>query len=269
MKLHPLAVMVALAGSVAADTREDELLRAVRQGDLAAVRALLDAGVSANTKYRYDRTALSFAADRGHLEVARLLLERGADVDARDTFYQMTPLGAAAGKGHAEIVRLMLARSTKGVADVLRSGVAAKRAEVVDAAVATGKLSPRDLAYALEAAEKAGAAEVAERLRKAGASPPPRADFAVDAATLARYAGRYREEDGAAELTLSVADGSLQGSFGGRAFKLGAIDARRFQHLEATGVTLELQVEADRATALTVTEIGGERRFRRLEDPKP
>ena len=43
-------------------------------------------------------------------------------------------------------------------------------------------------------AEKASAAAVAARLRKAGAVPPPKADFSVDAAVLARYAGRYQEE---------------------------------------------------------------------------
>jgi hypothetical protein len=32
------------------------------------VKELFDAGVDVNTKFRYDRMALSFAADRGHVE---------------------------------------------------------------------------------------------------------------------------------------------------------------------------------------------------------
>ena len=57
-------------------TPEEDLLEAIRQSDVAAVKKLLDAGVSANAKYRYDRSALSFAADRGNAEIVTLLLDR-------------------------------------------------------------------------------------------------------------------------------------------------------------------------------------------------
>jgi ankyrin repeat protein len=212
---------------------------------------------------------LSFAADRGQVEMVKLLLERGANVDAEDTFYHSTALGWAAYKGHAEVVSLLLARSTKGVGDALMSGIQARKPAVVEAVLATGKISARDLSYALQAAEKAEATEIAERMRRAGAVPPPKADATVDAATLARYVGRYRQENGTEEFELGVADGALQATFGGRTFKLGAIDARRFQHLEATGVTLELRLEGDRVVGATVTEIGAETRYLRVEDPKP
>ena len=66
-----------------------------RKGDAAAVRRLLDAGVDPNTRFRYDATALSYACDRGHVEVVRLLLERGAEVNVKDTFYGATPLSWA------------------------------------------------------------------------------------------------------------------------------------------------------------------------------
>jgi len=61
---------------------EDRFLLAVRAGDVARVKAALGAGVP---KFRYDRMALSFAADRGNAEVVKLLLEAGADVSSRDT----------------------------------------------------------------------------------------------------------------------------------------------------------------------------------------
>ena len=269
MKAWTLTIVLCAASIAHAGTREDELLAAVRKGDVAAVKALLDQGVAVDTKFRYDRTPLSFAADRGQIEMVKLLLDRGANADAEDTFYHNTPLGSAAYKGHADVVRLLLGRSTKGVADALLSGVYGKKPDVVDAVLATGRVGARDLSYVLEAAEKNGSPEAAERLRKAGAVPPPKAEATVDAATLARYVGRYRQENGTEEFTLAVADGGLQATFAGRAFKLGAFDARHFLHPEATGVTLEMQLDGDRVVAGTVTEIGSQTRFLRVEDPKP
>src|SRR4051794_7371955 len=72
--------------------KADALGEAARKGDAAAVKKLLDEGVDANTKFRYDRTALSFAADRGHVDVVKVLLDRGADANIKDTFYGATPL---------------------------------------------------------------------------------------------------------------------------------------------------------------------------------
>lgn len=264
-----LLLLAALASAAGAGSREDELLQAVRTGDAAAVKALLDQGVPVDTKFRYDRTPLSFAADRGHVEIVRLLLDRGADADAQDSFYHNTSLGWAAYKGHVEVVKLLLARSGRGVGSALLSGVYANKPDVVDAVLATGKVSARDLSYALDAAEKEGSSEAAARLRKAGAVPPPRADATVDPATLARYAGRYREETGKEELTLSVADGSLQAALNGRTFKLGAIDAQHFQLLQSTGDTLEMRLEGDRVAGVTLHEIGSQRQYRRIEEAKP
>ena len=262
-------VLAALAGPLAAGTKEDDLLRAIRQGDLAAVKALLDQGVPVDAKFRYDRTPLSFAADRGHLEIVRLLLERGADVNAKDTFYKMTPLSAAAMKGNVEIVRLMLGRRPTGAGEVLLAAVFSKKVALLEPALETGKLSAYDLSYALEAAEQQQAAEVAARLRQAGAVPPPKPEFQVDPATLARYAGRYRKDKSSDEMTLSVSEGALQVAFGGRAFKLAAYDARRFKHTEALGVTLELEVEGERVLGAKVKEIGAEDHYTRTEEAKP
>src|SRR6187431_615084 len=102
MKIRMQIALLALAmgaASAFAATPEEDLLEAIRQSDVAAVRKLLEAGVSANAKYRYDRSALSFAADRGNVEIVTLLLDRGAAVDARDTYYKTTPLSSAAMKG--------------------------------------------------------------------------------------------------------------------------------------------------------------------------
>jgi ankyrin repeat protein len=264
-----MLALIALS-MLAAGTREDELLRAVRSGDLAAVKTLLDRGVPVDAKFRYDRTPLSFAADRGHVEIVKLLLDRGADVNAKDTFYGMTPLAAAASKGNVEVVKLMLARRPAGAGDILLMAVFGKKVPVLEAALATGKLSAYDLSYALEAAEQAQAAEVVARLKAAGAVPPPKADFSVDAATLARYAGRYRKDQSKDEMTLSVNEGALHASFGDRVFKLDAYDDRRFKHSQAVGVTFELELDADRVVGAKVKRIGAEDHYTRVpEEVKP
>lgn len=52
-------------------------------------------------------TALHWAADRGHVDVAKLLLDNSADVNARDECGQ-TPLHYAASCGHEAIVKILL-----------------------------------------------------------------------------------------------------------------------------------------------------------------
>ena len=72
-----------------------ELLRRASQGDGSAVRLLLRAGVSPQTRDEWDRTALHRAAWSHDLETLRFLVEAGADVNARDR-QGRTPLAVAA-----------------------------------------------------------------------------------------------------------------------------------------------------------------------------
>ena len=97
--------VVAQAGEL-----EDRFLLAVRTGDIAALKAALASGVNVNTKFRYDRMALSFAADRGNADVVKVLLDAGADVNARDTFYGMDAMSQALNKKHTAIVRMLLGK---------------------------------------------------------------------------------------------------------------------------------------------------------------
>ena len=75
-----LCVLAIGARAQSVSEKADALSDAARKGDAAAVKKLLDDGVDVNTKFRYDRTALSFAADRGHVEVVKVLLAHNADV---------------------------------------------------------------------------------------------------------------------------------------------------------------------------------------------
>jgi hypothetical protein len=271
MKQRIALLMLAAAPAAAlAGPPEDDLLEAVRKGDVAAVRATLDRGAAVDAKYRYDRTALSFAADRGQLDVVTLLLERGADPDVEDTFYHNTAMGWAATKGHVEVVRALLARSRKSPAGALLAAMFGNQPAAFDAILASGRVSARDQSYLLQAAEKNASAAIAEILRARGVALPPPANATIEPALLARYAARYRNEaDEKEELRLTVADGRLVGEFGGRSFPLDAIDATHFQHPVAPGVTLEVLLEGERVAGAVVTEIGSEERYRRVEEAKP
>src|SRR6185436_13743541 len=99
--LFPLVFLgtVVLAGQVA-PSGPDALLEAARSGDRPRVSALLDADVSANASTKYGVSALGFAAQRGHFEIVKLLVERGADVNVADSFYGSRPVDFAVGAGH-------------------------------------------------------------------------------------------------------------------------------------------------------------------------
>src|ERR1035438_2335676 len=101
LRISTLALLVISLSR--ADDLTDDLLAATRKGDLAQVKALLDKGASANSKTPYGQTPLFFACDRGYTEIAKLLVDRGAEVNVEDTFYHATPMSWAARKTHNDI----------------------------------------------------------------------------------------------------------------------------------------------------------------------
>ncbi|CAI8025363.1 Serine/threonine-protein phosphatase 6 regulatory ankyrin repeat subunit C, partial [Geodia barretti] len=72
----------------------DELIRAVEEGDLMMVASLLNSGADIQTLNRYLETPLDQASYYGHLQVVRLLTGRGSEVECRDRS-GLTPLISA------------------------------------------------------------------------------------------------------------------------------------------------------------------------------
>ena len=116
----------------------EELFAAARAGDTARVTAALDKGADVNARTRYGATALMFAADKGHVEIMKLLLARGADVNAQDSFYKMRAIDMATMNNHGGAVTLLLEKGSKGAPGVLSQAI--QRGDA--ALVATALTSP-------------------------------------------------------------------------------------------------------------------------------
>ncbi|MEO8193350.1 MAG: ankyrin repeat domain-containing protein [Gemmatimonadales bacterium] len=88
-----------------------------KRNDVAAVKWLLEHGSGPNAKWAHweaEVTPLHLAAMQGHAEIARLLLEAGADPRIRDSMHDSDPSGWADFFGHPEIVRILEASSATG-----------------------------------------------------------------------------------------------------------------------------------------------------------
>ena len=89
--------------TASAEDRHRALVLAAQQGHADIVRMLLDAGEDPN---RYNpagnhdhSTPLHQAVVAGHEEVVHLLVSRGARLDMKDRIYESTPLGWASTAG--------------------------------------------------------------------------------------------------------------------------------------------------------------------------
>ena len=80
------------------------LIQAAAQGAADVVALLLEAGMPPDLAQRDGRRALHSAASSGSVETARLLIEAGADIEARGTQYDASPLSFAHFFGRAAMV---------------------------------------------------------------------------------------------------------------------------------------------------------------------
>ena len=142
--------VAALLGAVAlqaqAPERRPVVADAAMKGDLATVRTLLKDGADVNAPRGDGMSALHWAAERGHTEMAEVLVYAGANVGAVTRIGQHTPLHVASRAG------------STGVVDVLLKAGAA-----VDARAVLSGATP------LHLAASGGSAPIINRLLDAGA----------------------------------------------------------------------------------------------------
>lgn len=159
------------------------LLLAAETGRISTVRTLLAHGAHVDLADSYQETALIIAATRGYIGIVRTLLEAGASVNHRSD-NGWTALILAAKRGRTAIVK-MLIRAGAGIDQAADCGgtplmfaIENKRPLTVDALVQAGadvNLVDRNGKTALMIAHDLGLADIAQVLRKAGATdmPPP------------------------------------------------------------------------------------------------
>ncbi len=89
----------------------EPLLAAVRKDRADVVAFLLDVGVSPEVENAQQERALHLAAYKGAVEIVRLLLARGAEVDPVESNWGNTPLGAATYYQQRTVMDLLAPRS--------------------------------------------------------------------------------------------------------------------------------------------------------------
>lgn len=99
--------IVLMISPAQAQPREQSLIAAAAKGDLAAVERLVHEGVSLDARDNRGRNALLAATHGNHVEVARVLIAAGADVNAKDDIEDSAFLYAGA-EGRNEILKLTL-----------------------------------------------------------------------------------------------------------------------------------------------------------------
>lgn len=93
------------------DEMHTALMEASMDGHVEVARLLLDSGAQVNMPTDSFESPLTLAACGGHVDLAMLLIERGANIEeVNDEGY--TPLMEAAREGHEEMVALLLSQGT-------------------------------------------------------------------------------------------------------------------------------------------------------------
>jgi outer membrane protein assembly factor BamB len=199
-------LVLGVAPAAAKDDRREALWAAVRNGDTKAAQALLDKGADVNAKNEIGITALWIAASKGKPEVIKLLLKAGADVNARDGIWYETPLSIAVAEGNAEAITALFRAGARDVDAAVVRAAAGGKLPALRAVLDNAKPRRDALDAALFTAAK-DKKEVRAALTKAGATPLKPGPM-KDREGWRPLAGTYESENGR-KLTIEVLETGL------------------------------------------------------------
>jgi outer membrane protein assembly factor BamB len=166
--------------------------------------------VAVDARNRYQATALLFSAWRGHADIVEYLLDRGADPRVADSFYGVSALNFAMEEGHLEIAVRLVEAGAAGIANVLLKSVEEGRAALVARLLKLDRLSVDLIRIALAEAREGEHAEVIELLAGPASKPDSYQRLGLGAEQLTRYTGTYHEPDRGWEVELTLEDQRLK-----------------------------------------------------------
>ena len=149
----------------------DEYIRAAREGNVAALRYFLEAGMAVDVTDAEGATALFRAAENGRSEAVAFLAGHGADTSVTGTRFD-TPLIAAARSGSLESVQALLAAKADPTVRTNKNWTALTAAAYrgqVDLVRLLAPLGSESLDEALQIASLQGKPEVVDTLLASGA----------------------------------------------------------------------------------------------------
>ena len=266
LALVPLLVVSAPAQTPSGADSE-ALFEAARTGDRSRVVALLDRGADVNARSRYGVTAAGFAADKGHLEVVRLLVERGANLDVTDSFYGSRPIDFALRGGHPDVVLYLLSRGSKGASGALMAGIRTGNQALVEAALRTSEPDGPALAAASALAERQGAPAIAQLVKQAAAARPAASlppVISVPASALPGLEGRYLSATSGAAVTVAASGGTLTLAAPGEStLVLQPFEERRWRAVEAPEMVVTFAGRGGIVERMTIARGASQLRYER------
>ncbi len=268
--LLQLFLTLLFASVVFGNDLNERFLEAARSGEVEAVKKLLDEGADVNARYRYESTALFFAADQGNVELAKLLIERGVDINVKDTFYNATALAWAGMNNHVEIAILLVENGIDGSEGALENGAAQGEMRLVKAVLENNEnIAQKALDRALKNALRGKHDEVVKTLRAAGAKETDAAENAKTLPTeiLQQYVGSY-EDERATRAKIELNNGNLTISFdgSGNPLKLLAIAQDTMRYADFEGFVFSFSVENKKAKAFTLVSSSRTMNFKRAAE---
>jgi ankyrin repeat protein len=238
-----------------ADWSGSILAQTAWEGHIDIIRILLDRGANTETGAEVREcpygTALHQAAHKGRIEIVRLLLDRGAKIDSLNNDRQ-TPLCFAVGEGHAAVAKLLLDRGAdpngKGRSP-LGEAVWESHPDLVRMLLEHGAVS----AMALHHAAERGDVDLVQLLLKHAVDKSLRDDenrTPLHVAVMCREAGRLPEYMKIVDLLIKEGYRLDETSSGGRKPIHLAANLPMLQHLLDCGADVDTRTTNNNVTPL-------------------
>lgn len=136
--MNRILILITSIILIGCDSPPNNICDAAYYGNIEAVKSFLEDGTNINAKDdKYGATPLHEAASRGHIEIAKLLISKKANVDSKGK-YGETPLHRAVLGGHADLVDLLIQKKANVNAKeddgttVLESAIKYKETKIIE-----------------------------------------------------------------------------------------------------------------------------------------